>query len=298
MENTQEIAWQIAESLEQTQVDEQFLQDHRDDKDIFGKRKLERIWKKLNVTMENNQRRNSDLKTKLQSVKVVADLNEYLFPVEQAIRGNRNLIRSVVDMQHMKDDCIQQMQETEQLLDQWWESVFPQEAKRNVITSCTRYMIRKDMPSVREIEEESFEFPWPEEDMLRCLRQRNCIGMVNQYGSLVDGFMIYELHKSRLHLLNFAVHPGYRRRGIGNAMMETLTEKVSEGRRNRILLEVRETNLAAQCFYRDAGFRAVSVLRDFYDDTTEDAYLMKYDRQKPQGNADTAENNAKEGEGF
>ncbi len=37
-----------------------------------------------------------------------------------------------------------------------------------------------------------------------------------------------------------------------------------------------ETNLAAQLFFRKAGFRAVSVLRSYYDDTPEDAYLMQY----------------------
>ena len=46
------------------------------------------------------------------------------------------------------------------------------------------------------------------------------------------------------------------------------------------MLEVRETNLAAQLFFRGQGFRAVSVLREFYDDTPEDAYLMQY-RYRP-----------------
>ena len=42
------------------------------------------------------------------------------------------------------------------------------------------------------------------------------------------------------------------------------------------MLEVRETNLAAQLFFRSLSFRAVNVLHDFYDDTTEDAYVMQY----------------------
>jgi ribosomal-protein-alanine N-acetyltransferase len=58
-------------------------------------------------------------------------------------------------------------------------------------------------------------------------------------------------------------------------MLQKLTTKLSQQRRNRILLEVRETNLHAQLFFRQAGFRAISVLRDFYEDTTEDAYLMQ-----------------------
>jgi ribosomal-protein-alanine N-acetyltransferase len=143
-----------------------------------------------------------------------------------------------------------------------------------------RWMIRRDMPEVLDIETESFEFPWNEEDFVRCLRQRNCIGMVAEQGEKVVGFMIYELHKTRLHILNFAVGKAWRRRGVGRQLVAKLVGKLSPQRRTRIALEVRETNLAAQLFYRANGFRAVSVLRDYYEDTTEDAYVMQY-RYRP-----------------
>jgi ribosomal-protein-alanine N-acetyltransferase len=142
-----------------------------------------------------------------------------------------------------------------------------------------RWMIRRDMPEILRIEQQSFEFPWSEEDFVRCLRQRNCIGMVAESDERIIGFMIYELHKSRLHILNFAVHPAIRRQGVGRQMASKLVSKLSHQRRTRILLEVRETNLAAQLFFRATGFRAVSVLRDFYEDTTEDAYLMEHQYQ-------------------
>jgi ribosomal-protein-alanine N-acetyltransferase len=143
-----------------------------------------------------------------------------------------------------------------------------------------RWMIRRDMPEVLQIEREGFEFPWSEDDFIRCLRQRNCIGMVAEYDERIVGFMIYELHRTKLHLLNFAVAADVRRRGAGAQMMNKLIAKLSTQRRTRVQLEVRETNLAAQLFFRQLGFRAVSVLRDFYDDTTEDAYLMQY-RYRP-----------------
>ena len=142
-----------------------------------------------------------------------------------------------------------------------------------------RWMIRRDMPEVLEVENESFEFPWCEEDFIRCLQQRNCIGMVAEVDERVVGFMIYELHKSRLHVLNFSVSSTMRRRGVGSQMIAKLISKLSHQRRTRIVLEVRETNLAAQLFFRSLGFRAVSVLRDFYEDTTEDAYVMEYQYQ-------------------
>lgn len=139
-----------------------------------------------------------------------------------------------------------------------------------------RWMIRRDMPEVLAIERQSFEFPWFEEDFIRCLRQRNCIGMVAENGERVVGFMIYELHKTRLHILNFAVAGEVRRRGVGTQMLDKLIGKLSSQRRTRIGLEVRETNLAAQIFFRENDFRATSVLRNFYDDSPEDAYVMQY----------------------
>lgn len=139
-----------------------------------------------------------------------------------------------------------------------------------------RWMIRRDMAEVLEIERGAFEFPWFEEEFIRCLRQRNCIGMVAEHGERVVGFMIYELHKTRLHILNFAVASDVRRRCIGRQMIDKLIGKLSSQRRTRISLEVRETNLAAQVFFRSSGFKATSVLHEFYDDSPEDAYLMQF----------------------
>lgn len=150
-----------------------------------------------------------------------------------------------------------------------------------------RWMIRRDMPEVLAIEKASFEFSWSEEDFIRCLRQKNCIGMVaevappcrrggiDEHGPII-GFFIQELHRNRLHVLDFAVHPDYRRQGIGRAMVNKLVSKLSHERRNKIVLEVRETNLQAQFFFKEMGFKAISLLRDFYEDTSEDGYLMQY----------------------
>jgi ribosomal-protein-alanine N-acetyltransferase len=149
-------------------------------------------------------------------------------------------------------------------------------AEKEQVRVHIRWMIRRDMPEVLQTEQESFEYAWTEEDFLRCLRQRNCIGMVAEQGERVVGFMIYELHKNKLHILNFAVHPQYRRGGVGAQMVAKLISKLSSHRRTRITLEVRETNLPAQLFFRSQGFKAVRVLRGFYEDSGEDAFLMQY----------------------
>src|SRR5262245_35310405 len=85
-----------------------------------------------------------------------------------------------------------------------------------------RWMIRRDMAEVLHIEEHSFEYAWTEEESRRCLRQRKCIGMVAEHGEKVVGFMIYELHENKLHILHSAVHGDWRRAGVGGQMVAKL----------------------------------------------------------------------------
>lgn len=139
-----------------------------------------------------------------------------------------------------------------------------------------RWMIKRDMPEVLAIEQASFDTPWTEEDFLNALRQRNCIGMVAEAQENLVGFIVYELYKTQVAVLNLAVHPDYRRRGVGRQMVERLISKLTQHRRDKITLEVRERNLPAQLFFKALGFQAVRVLREYYPDTGEDAYVMQY----------------------
>lgn len=140
-----------------------------------------------------------------------------------------------------------------------------------------RWMVRRDMPQVMEIERESFEFAWSEADFSDVLKQKNCIGMVAEIGDKIAGFMLYELHQTTLHLLNFAVAHSHRRQGIGSQMVAKLVIKLSQQRREAITTEVRERNLAAQMFFRSCGFHATEVIRGHYVDTDEDAYRFVFE---------------------
>jgi len=139
-----------------------------------------------------------------------------------------------------------------------------------------RWLVSRDMEEVLDIEQESFEFHWTEEDYLRCLRSRNCVGMVADYHGQVAGYMVYELGKNKIRLLNMATASQFRRCGVATQMIAKLIGKLSLQRRSRITFEIRETNLPAQLFFRSVGFRATQVLRNYYEHTQEDAYLMQY----------------------
>src|SRR3984885_15371768 len=115
-------------------------------------------------------------------------------------------------------------------------------AQREKVRVHIRWMIRRDMPEVLSAELASFEYSWTEDDFLRCLRQRNCIGMVVELPDRIGGFMVYELHKIRLHLLTFAVIRAARRTGLGRLMVSKLIFKLTSHRREKITLAVRERN--------------------------------------------------------
>lgn len=140
-----------------------------------------------------------------------------------------------------------------------------------------RWMIRRDLPEVLNIEGDYFG-DWTEEDFLAVLRARNCIGMVadeNQsYDCPVIGFMIYELCKTKLHILKLAVDMKHRRRGVGRMMIEKLKGKLSTHRRSRMDIIVCEYDLGVHLFLKANGFVAEEILRGHFDDL--DGYQMVY----------------------
>jgi ribosomal-protein-alanine N-acetyltransferase len=150
----------------------------------------------------------------------------------------------------------------------------------NDIRVFVRWMINRDLPEVLAIENASFTYPWPEEEFRRCLNQRNCFGMIAEHENRVLGFMIYQLYRDGIYLIDFAVATEYRRRYVGCQMVATLASKLSSHTRNLIALEVSETNLVAQVFFRNAFKRArlelveSSISPDFYNDPPDNAYSM------------------------
>lgn len=144
-----------------------------------------------------------------------------------------------------------------------------------------RWMIRRDLEQVIDIEQACYELAWTEEDFLSCLRQRNNIGMVAEdEDGIIVGYMIYELEKNSLHVINFAVCPTEQRKGIGSEMVAKLKQKLRSQSRERIYLQLRESNLGAQLFFQRHGFRCVGTLRKYYPDNHETAYRMQFDLKR------------------
>ena len=149
--------------------------------------------------------------------------------------------------------------------------------------SCmhVRWMIRRDLVEVLGIEKLSFPEAWPKSVFVEHLRRRNTIGMVCELDDRVVGFMIYNSHKGYLDIINFAVDPEFRRRGVGTAMVNKLKGKLSPHRRTRLRLEVSDSNLPAHLFFKACGFRWIKTLRGQWsggdgDGSDGDVYVMEF----------------------
>ncbi len=90
-------------------------------------------------------------------------------------------------------------------------------------------------------------------------------------------FALVWLAADEVHLLDLAVEPKFRRRGVGRALLRTVIEGGRAAGGARVLLEVRRSNTAALGLYAGAGFYELDVRRAYYADNGEDALVMRLD---------------------
>lgn len=90
----------------------------------------------------------------------------------------------------------------------------------------------------------------------------------------VVGFSVAALVLDEAELETIAVSPDRQRQGIARAMLQELCRRLAERGANKVILEVRESNVAAQNFYRSGGFEVIGHRPGYYIDPKEDAILM------------------------
>lgn len=123
-----------------------------------------------------------------------------------------------------------------------------------------------DLEDCVRIENESFlEYQWSKKDFQTTLEEKNVIGYAADVDFEVRGFLIYKFTKVQVDILNFAVDPLFRRRGIATKLFEWLMMKFDgNGKRDVINCIVHEKNLPAQIFLRKQGFKARIIADDTY----------------------------------
>jgi len=90
----------------------------------------------------------------------------------------------------------------------------------------------------------------------------------------IIGYIVARETAGELHINNFAVRSGFRRRGIGATLLNRVLEEARNRKANAAFLEVRSANHAAQALYEKCGFRAIARRPNYYSDPREDAVVM------------------------
>jgi [ribosomal protein S18]-alanine N-acetyltransferase len=134
----------------------------------------------------------------------------------------------------------------------------------------------RDLPRIIEIERLAFPAPWTLASFQRELTlpfSRIMVALPAD-SNLIAGFLCRWLIADECHVLNIAVDPDSRRRGIGAVMLrEAITEAKSTGA-NVVTLEVRRSNLPARQLYRKFEFEERRLRRHYYG-PGEDAIIME-----------------------
>jgi len=147
------------------------------------------------------------------------------------------------------------------------------------VNSLIRRMTLADVPAVHEIDLLSFSLPWPERSFRFELTENQVSrGWVTELDGKIAAMLVLWFIVDEAHIATIAVHPDFRRQGIGEQiLLHALRAARAEGAQ-RAFLEVRAGNAAAQAMYRKYGFTVAGVRRGYYKDNNEDAFLMNLEK--------------------
>ena len=146
----------------------------------------------------------------------------------------------------------------------------------------------RDLPAIEVIERASYPTPWSRSMFAGELAKPSsiCLGAFDPDTTALMGYMIISRYVDAWHVMNIAVSPDHRRRGVASSLLGRLLELTAgEGRRG-YTLEVRVSNTGAIALYEQLGFRGRGIRRGYYTDNREDALIMWRD---PGGDPPAAE---------
>lgn len=141
-------------------------------------------------------------------------------------------------------------------------------------TVYIREMYPDDIPEIVSIERLSFSTPWSETSFRSEIYSRYSVTRVAELNGVIAGYICVRHVADECHLLDLAVHPDYRRRGIARALLDDVIQELRIEGCRFFYLEVRSSNYAARKLYEKFGFNMVGVRKGYYVNPSEDAVIM------------------------
>lgn len=133
----------------------------------------------------------------------------------------------------------------------------------------------RDLKAIWEIEEASYTAPWPKEtffvDITFNADAKYFVAMVEKR---IVGFIGGWFKEGKLHIVNVAIHPSSRGRGVAKQLVHFLLDLARDLKMESAFLEVRRSNVPAQRLYEGLGFSVTGLRPMYYPDNLEDGLVM------------------------
>ena len=142
-----------------------------------------------------------------------------------------------------------------------------------------------DLPQVIAIERRAFPMPWSLAMFVLELSKPSSICLAALEDGRVTGYLVCSKFDRVRHLMNVAVNPDLRRRGIGSTLVSRLFDQ-ADAPGQQYTLEVRPSNAPAIAMYEHFGFVSAGIRRGYYHDNREDALIMWRTVGPPAADAD------------
>jgi ribosomal-protein-alanine N-acetyltransferase len=132
----------------------------------------------------------------------------------------------------------------------------------------------RDLNAIEQIEKRAYPTPWSRSMFASELAKPSSICLGSFDDERLAGYLIVSRYVDAWHVMNVAVDPDYRRRGIARTLLEELFGLTQDDGRRGYTLEVRVSNAGAIALYERLGFRSSGIRRGYYTDNREDALIM------------------------
>lgn len=130
-----------------------------------------------------------------------------------------------------------------------------------------------DIPQIAKIEQDCFSQCWSENAIMQSLDIDNNIMLCAASNDTVCGYIFADFVLDEVNLNRIAVDIDYRRKGIAAELLKALFDNTADFAQ-KVMLEVRKSNIAAISLYERNGFETVGMRKNFYQAPLEDAVLM------------------------
>lgn len=157
---------------------------------------------------------------------------------------------------------------------------------KEVLDFTVRAMSEEDIDEVLDIESVSFPVPWCRAHFVAELESTYSFSMVaTDFSGKIIGYICPMIVLDEGHILNVAVHPGFRGKGLGKFLVQKVIDDCRSNGAEYVFLEVRVSNSVAVNLYRHIGF-VITGRRKRYYENGEDAFIMEYIFRGKEGDDD------------